>query len=81
MRLEGCDPGPENNTVVFCHLNGGGMGLKQKDLFGFYGCHICHSIYDQRIPSGYARGELECLALQAMKRTQEHLLEQKLVRI
>lgn len=49
MRIPGvCNNNPE--TVVFCHLNehwaGKGMGTKAHDI-GFFGCHSCHSAYDQ----------------------------------
>jgi len=46
MRLEGCMP--DNETVVFAHLNGGGMGLKALPIHGAYLCLNCHDIYDGR---------------------------------
>jgi len=47
IRLEGiCNGNPE--TTVFCHLPGGGIGRKQKDLFGAYGCSSCHDEVDGR---------------------------------
>ena len=46
MRLEGCLP--DNETVVFAHLNGGGMGVKSLPIHGAYLCLNCHDIYDGR---------------------------------
>ena len=44
LMLEGCMP--ENNTVVFCHLNGAGMGMKALDIHGMYACVNCHDLID-----------------------------------
>ena len=46
VRLHGCMP--DNETVIFAHMNGGGMARKQSDLFGMYACLNCHDIYDGR---------------------------------
>ena len=46
LRLEGCMP--ENETVVFAHLNGAGMGIKSLPIHGAYLCLNCHDIYDGR---------------------------------
>jgi hypothetical protein len=46
MRLEGCMP--DNETVVFAHLNHGGMGLKAYPIHGAYLCLSCHDIDDGR---------------------------------
>ena len=48
VRLHGCMP--DNETVIFAHMNGGGMARKQSDLFGMYACLNCHDIYDGRKP-------------------------------
>ena len=40
IRLEGCYGGPNNENVVFCHINGGGMGMKALDIHGAYGCFL-----------------------------------------
>ena len=43
--------GINNGTTVFCHLNeawaGKGMGQKADDIAGFFGCGICHDLYDR----------------------------------
>lgn len=40
----------DNETTVFCHLNGAdfgkGMGMKTHDIAGFFGCWRCHNAYD-----------------------------------
>ena len=46
IRMPGCCNGnPE--TVVHCHLPGGGMGGKMNDLFGARGCSDCHAEVDR----------------------------------
>lgn len=45
LRITNCSP---KDTVVFCHLNGGGMGKKSLSIHGFYGCSRCHDAYDRR---------------------------------
>ena len=44
IRLDGCYGGPDNETVVLAHLNGGGMGAKCLDIHGAYSCANCHDI-------------------------------------
>lgn len=47
VRIPGiCNGNPE--TVVLAHLNGGGMGMKQPDLFGAFACSACHDEVDRR---------------------------------
>ena len=38
----------DSNTVVFAHLNGGGIGQKHPDSEGAYTCSACHDAYDRR---------------------------------
>src|SRR3954466_11792656 len=44
--------GLQDGSVVFCHLNDGefgrGIGMKGSDLMGFWGCRVCHDLYDGR---------------------------------
>ena len=35
-----------SETVVFCHLNGAGMGEKMQNIHGAYGCSSCHDFVD-----------------------------------
>ena len=57
LRLDKCHGGAENETVVFAHKNGAGMGQKYLDEdgndVGFYSCHYCHSVYDRQISHPY----------------------------
>lgn len=79
IRLEGCNGGPENETVVFAHLNGGGMGAKCLDIHGAYACSYCHDVLDSRKPSKYSKEELLLTHLLGMKRTQEMLVSKGLL--
>jgi hypothetical protein len=45
-----CAPGPDNETVVFCHfrLQGvSGIGYKTESPIGAFGCYACHSVVDR----------------------------------
>ena len=49
VRIPGvCNRDPA--TVVFAHLNGGGMGMKHPDYEGAYCCSACHDVVDGRVP-------------------------------
>jgi hypothetical protein len=64
IRLPGrCCPGPENETVVFCHFRQigiSGMGYKTDAPIGAYGCAACHayvdSHHDQETQLAFAEG-------------------------
>ena len=47
VRLPGCNGDPD--TVVLCHLPGGGMGAKKPDLTAAFGCSACHDVIDGRV--------------------------------
>lgn len=79
IRLDGCNGGPENETVVFAHLNGGGMGMKVLDIHGAYACHNCHDILDGRKKSDLSKEEILLYHLLGMKRTQEILVRKGLL--
>ena len=74
IRLDGCNGGPNNETVVFAHLNGSGMGTKCLDIHGAYSCHSCHDILDGRRQTDYSQEFLLLSHLMGMKRTQEILV-------
>ena len=74
IRLDGCNGGPENETVVFAHLNGGGMASKCLDIHGAYSCANCHDILDGRVQTDYPSEFLLLTHLLGMKRTQEILV-------
>jgi hypothetical protein len=47
IRIPGvCNGNPE--TTVLCHLNGGGMGIKEDDILAAWGCSSCHDAVDGR---------------------------------
>ena len=47
IRIPGvCNGNPE--TVVLCHLPGGGMGRKHADFLAAFGCSACHDAVDGR---------------------------------
>ena len=74
IRLDGCYGGPNNETVVFSHLNGGGMGMKVLDIHGCYCCFSCHEAVDARRQTDYSKEFLLLSHLMGMKRTQEILV-------
>ena len=83
--------GENNGTIVFCHLNesfaGKGMGQKADDIAGFFGCHICHMVYDGRgkklLPhSNYViTGHSDGTIMRAMYRTWRRLIEKVIITI
>ena len=81
VRLEGCMP--ENETVVYAHMNGGGMGTKQSDLFGMYACINCHDIIDGRkqLDPPIEREWLELEVLRAVINTQKILMRKRLITV
>jgi len=80
VRLEGCNGGANNETVVFAHLNGGGIGSKKADIFGAYACHNCHDIIDGRKLTDYDKQYILLTHLVAMQRTQQILIEEGLIK-
>ena len=81
VRLNGCMP--DNETVVYAHLNGGGMGTKQSDLHGMYACLNCHDIIDGRrqLDPPIESEWLEHQILRAVINTQKILLRKRLIKL
>ena len=81
VRLHGCMP--DNETVIFAHMNGGGMGRKQADLFGMYACLNCHDIIDGRkqLDPPIEREWLELEVLRAVIKTQKLLHRDGLIKL
>lgn len=78
LRLDQCYGGVDNETVVFAHKNGAGMGQKFLDdngnEVGFYACHYCHSTYDAQMPHPYYKKTfLNEMAEFAIRETQKKL--------
>jgi hypothetical protein len=76
IRLPGCSPGADNETVVLCHysLSGiSGAALKSPDLIAAaFGCFSCHAIVDGRAPrpEGYTRNDVRLAFAEGCFRTQ-----------
>ena len=81
VRLNGCMP--DNETVVYAHLNGGGMGTKRSDLHGMYACLNCHDIIDGRrqLDPPIESEWLEHQILRAVIHTQKILLRKRLIKL
>ena len=83
IRIPGvCNGNPE--TVVLCHLPGGGIGGKVSDIHGAYGCSACHSWIDggwAHDKNCLAQWEPELYHLEAVIRTQEILLREGLIKV
>ena len=79
IRFAECYGGPNNETVVLAHLNGGGVGRKCLDIHGAYACYNCHDILDGRVSSEYSKEEILLRHLLGMKRTQEILVDKGLL--
>jgi hypothetical protein len=80
IRLDGCLSGGENETTVFAHLNGAGIGMKNR-VGGFdWGaplCYHCHSTVDGQISHNYDKEWLELLHLRATFRFQKKLAQEE----
>ena len=75
IRIPGiCNGNPD--TVVLCHIPGGGMGGKQPDMLGAWGCSSCHNVVDGRSNTTYPRELLMLWLLEGMVRTQQILLDE-----
>ena len=58
-RLDGCSPGPENETVVLCHAPYHGRhGSRKSDEWGAACCASCHSKLDGVTPWDRERGRI-----------------------
>lgn len=69
-----------SETTVLAHINGGGMGTKQSDLFGAFCCSSCHDLIDGRTKSKeFTRDEIELMHRQGVQRTQQFWLDSGLV--
>lgn len=69
-------------TTVFCHLGGGGMGMKRKDIHGAYGCSSCHDVVDfRRATDTSSWQDVQIFFYEGVFRTQEILLEKGLIKI
>ena len=71
LRLYGCAPGPDNETVVLCHHRGAGGALKSDDyhaaVLGCYNCHVALDGPESDLPDTY-----DNVFNKALDRTQAH---------
>ena len=75
IRIPGvCNGDPA--TTVLCHLPGGGMGRKQHDLLGAWGCSKCHDAVDGRDGLQYVPVLLKSFHYEGMVRTLELLIDE-----
>ena len=83
IRIPGvCNFNPE--TVVLCHLPGGGMGGKSLDIHGAYGCSECHQMLDGVQSTFQSSQEVELLMLwfyDGVIRTQTIMFNEGLIRV
>lgn len=78
IRIPGyCNNNPE--TVVFCHLGGGGMARKSSDIHGAYGCSSCHDSIDGRTITTWTKNQLKVWFYDGLVRTQLKLIEKGLI--
>ena len=70
----------DNDTVVLAHLNGGGMGMKNPDLFGSFACSSCHDIVDYRGRCHYPPSEIKMMFNDGIFRTQQIWIKEGLVK-
>jgi len=72
-----CNHNPE--TVVFAHLGGGGMGMKQRDSEGAYCCSACHDVIDRRVKFHWPVLEIILAHHEGAMRTRKILIEKGLL--
>jgi Protein of unknown function (DUF1364) len=62
-----CAPGPENETVVLCHIKRGWFGsLKPPDIVAVWGCRACHDVIDGRQVTLLTREAIDSIILRAL---------------
>ncbi len=75
IRSPACNHNPE--TVVFCHLNGAGMGEKMQNIHGAYGCSSCHDFVD----GGFNIEKRQLYHLKGTIRTQELMIRNGVLKL
>jgi hypothetical protein len=68
-----------NETVIFAHIGGGGMGAKRQNIHGAYCCLNAHDILDGRVQSDFSKDELLYYHLLAMLSTQDIMLRNRVL--
>ena len=80
IRIPGVCNG-KSETVVHCHLNGGGMAIKVNDVFGARGCSACHDVVDFRVKTEFSRTEIKLMHHEGVVRTQQQLMDEGLIKV
>ena len=62
-------------TTVLCHLYGGGMGKKQSNAHGSFGCASCHAVVDGRAETDLPDYLIKLCFFWGMVRTQQWWLD------
>lgn len=80
-RSELCTHNPE--TTVWVHLDRAVCGKagkrKSDDLYGFYGCNMCHGVYDGSIKTDLTKEFREEMATEAHHRSLMKLIRKGIV--
>ncbi len=86
IRSPFCNHNPE--TVVFCHLNGAGIGEKMQNIHGAYGCSNCHDFVDNRTFTNgihfsrhFSVEQRQFYHLKGMVRTQELMIRNGILKL
>lgn len=69
-----------SETVVLCHVSGGGIGGKCPDILAAYGCSACHDAVDGRSPSAYSQEARDLMFWQGVGRTLEIMAQEGLIK-
>jgi len=70
-----------NETTIFAHKNGGGMGYKSSAIHGAYCCSDCHDAVDGRTRTHYSTDTLKMFFYEGIFRTQIILVNKKLIEL
>jgi len=71
-----------NETTIFAHKNGAGVGTKSADIFGSYCCSDCHNVVDGKVRyNGLTSEDEELYFYHGIFRTQQKLLDKGLIKI
>lgn len=83
LRLPGCSPGPDNETVVTCHLPSSrkGMGIKSPDWWSIHACAACHDKLDGRAPVDHREVYLDEDILRALYETMSLRIAKGLIKV
>jgi len=71
-----------HETVVFAHINGGGLGIKRPDTEGAFCCSDCHDVLDlRRRIEGLTYDKIKLYHHEGAMRTREILIDKGLIKV